>query len=84
MSYVVTTSHNQDPFVSGMYNNNTILVEYIDALTSNVPIIALSPFNHAKYKRSFPQNSNKRYDKYRKILKINEMKTIKFSPKYIV
>ena len=59
------------------------MVEYIEALTKNVSIIALSPFNHAKYKRYFPKNHNKRYDGYKKILKINEMKTIRLPPKYI-
>ena len=60
------------------------MVEYIEALTKNVSIIALSPFNHAKYKRSFPKNHNKRYDRYRKITKINEMKTVRLPPKYIL
>ena len=52
------------------------MVEYTEALTTNVSIIALSSFNHAKYKRSFPKNHDKKYNRYKEILKINKMKTI--------
>ena len=60
------------------------MIKDIETLTRGDPIITLSPFNHAKYKRSFPKNHNKRYNGYRKIIKINEMKTIRLPPKYIL
>lgn len=54
----------------GMQNNDAINYEGYQGLTESVLIINHSPFQSCQTQEIFPKISMKRYDRYKKILKL--------------